>query len=235
MNSMSSTDIDRISARESGAIQLAIAQLDLPEYVRWSYEHRDDLADTESWQSPLWNFARLLKAHPELQDGSPDRVLVLVDQVLGSWSDQSDTDQRWIESFDVNGAEDAHVELLSIWGRIRYVPGWEPLEQAVRRALKERLQVITRRTAGYELFVSVAGWLQVIMGDADILLPCEKLGTHLRCEAMTVSRYRRWAQDDRFLKLIKPHRFRGGRGEATTFRFDTAQFSVLAQSAKREE
>jgi hypothetical protein len=71
------------------------------------------------------------------------------------------------------------------------------------------------------------------MGDTDILLPCEKLSGHLNCEPMTISRYRKWAQDDHFLTLIKPHRFRTGGGEATTFRFDTTRFPVLAESAKK--
>lgn len=214
-------------------IAKAIRASDVAAYIRWAHEHFGELDDEESWQSPLWNFARLLKAHPVLSEGSAQQAVTCVDAVLREWTHDADQDVRWTSHFDVQSAEDAIVELLSIWSRIRYIPGVEPLEQALKRADEQPLDPPSRQTPGYARFVSIAGWLQVTMGDGDILLPCEKLAHYLGCEPMTVSRYRRWALEDGLLVLVKPHRFRTGGGEATAFHFDISRYPVLANTAKK--
>jgi hypothetical protein len=122
---------------------------------------------------------------------------------------------------------------MGCWEKVRFVPGWEPLDQAVER---EKMQLIpsTERTEGYQNFVSIAGWLQVTMGDRNIMLPCEKLAELLNCKPMTISRYRRWAVEDGLMRQVKEHRFKpGGGGDATEFRFDTSQYKCLDQTAQK--
>jgi len=81
--------------------------------------------------------------------------------------------------------------------------------------------IVARRPPGYPLFVSVASWLQKDREvGATILLPDEELARLLDVTAATISRYRRWAQEDGYLHEVKPHEFKGKGGKATEFRFD---------------
>jgi len=48
------------------------------------------------------------------------------------------------------------------------------------------------------------------------------------------SRYRKWGQEDNYLNLVKPHRFRSkGAGDATEFRFNVALWRCLDEKAQR--
>jgi hypothetical protein len=138
------------------------------------------------------------------------------------------------EHYFVLSKEDAQVEFMGCWEKVRFVPGWDPLDQAIEQAKKMQLIPPTDRTVGYQNFVSIAGWLQVTMGNRNIMLPCEKMSEHLNCTPMTISRYRRWAVEDGLVQMVKEHRFKSaGGGEATEFRFDTSQYKCLAQTAEK--
>src|SRR5262249_25123370 len=91
-----------------------------------------------------------------------------------------------------------------------------------------------RRTDGYARFVSIAGWLQVGMGNCPIMLPVEKLAHILEVTPMTVSRYRQWGIEDGYLKEVKPHTFHGKAkgGKATEFVFDVSLFNCLKNTAE---
>jgi hypothetical protein len=117
------------------------------------------------------------------------------------------------------------------------LPGYSPLDNAVEQArrcpLRLRDDLKELRSEGYQTFVSIAGWLQVGMGDANILLPVEELAPLLRVKPMTVSRYRRWAVEDGFIKEVKPYQRRGENraGKATEFRFNVERFPILGERA----
>ncbi len=142
--------------------------------------------------------------------------------------------RRW---FDVS-LEDAQAEFFGAWDKVRYLPGFDPLRNALEHARRKPLQLkpetAARRPDGYAAFVSIAGWLQVGAGDRNILLPFEDLGDMLGVEPMTISRYRRWAKEDGFLKEVKPYEFhgKGGGGKAAEFRFDVPRFPVLRDTAR---
>ena len=52
------------------------------------------------------------------------------------------------------------------------------------------------------------------------MLPCHKLAPLLSCQAMTISRYRKKAIRDGYLKIVKNHSYCStGKGEATEFKF----------------
>jgi hypothetical protein len=136
------------------------------------------------------------------------------------------------------GRDDAEAEFLGAWDKIRYLPGYSPLRCALEHArhttLRLKEEVAQKRPAGYPLFVTLAGWLQVGMGDRDILLPVEEVAELLHVQPVTVSRYRRWAVLDGYLKEVKPYEFRGkGRGgKATECRFDVSLFPCLRERAQ---
>jgi hypothetical protein len=75
--------------------------------------------------------------------------------------------------------------------------------------------------------------LPLAMGNRNILLPCRNIAEKLRCEAMTVSRYSRFAIDAGILEVQKAHVFRGNAAtsEATEFRFN---FSRVARSETQD-
>ena len=208
---------------------IAAYGLPLPDCVSWAVNNYLDFDEGEAWQSPLWSFVRIVKGHPDLIGLRSKAALQAVERILKGRL----TGDAWMRHFHLE-REDAQVEFMGCWEKIRFVPGWDPLEQAVQRAKQMQLIPPTERTDGYVRFVSIAGWLQVTMGNRNIMLPCEKLSEYLQCKPMTISRYRRWAIEDELLTQVKEHRFKpGGGGEATEFRFATSRYKCLASTAEK--
>jgi hypothetical protein len=59
------------------------------------------------------------------------------------------------------------------------------------------------------------------------MLPCHKLALALECLPITISRYRRKAIGQRYLRVVKEHKYRSaGKGEATEFVFEGEMFSA---------
>jgi hypothetical protein len=179
---------------------------------------------------------RRCKAHPALWRLSPKAAFKRIEGIFRRWRrDRRKQGDDWLHWLGV-GREDAEVDFLACWDKIRFLPGLDPLECAVelagRKPLALKPEIEARRSAGYPRFVSVAGWLQVAMRDRPIQLPVEALAQHLRCEPMTISRYRQWAIEDSYLQLVKAHEFRGkGRpGRATEFRFAVGKWECLKRS-----
>ena len=205
--------------------------------------------DGSGWLTPVWEFTRMLKGHPDLQDVCAQDALAAVEEVFDYWAKTANksypeqpnppwtVEAVWEHEFHTAAyeciyVEDFRMELLSNWDQVRYIPGWTPLENALSKADEFPLGVgKDELTSGYERFVSLAGWLQVTMGDRAILLPCHKLAEVLGVQPMTISRYRRAAIAQGFLRQVKPHKVRA---RATEFRFDVSQFECLTDAAKPE-
>jgi hypothetical protein len=218
------------------------SRLSLAAYLRQAVGHsraESEERPAECWESPLWGFLRLAKAHPELIKADAGEALRRVERVLMAWNKAADLPRGadpWGEWFDVE-QEDARAEFFEAWDKIRLLPGRTPLEAALElaRATPLILRPEERRTRppGYTAFVSLAGWLQVVAGDQNILLPVEDVGRLLRCSPRTVSSYRRWAAQDGYLRLVRGHVFRSKDevGQATEFRFDVRLFGALLERA----
>jgi hypothetical protein len=217
---------------------------DLSEFIEWLIKthgkHHEDLAKAGRWQSELFRFVRIAKAHPDLTGLTARQAFRKVEKVIKAWllsiREVRPGDDVWERCLDVN-AEDAESEFMDLWEKIRYVPGAGPLENALEAAEADPLslsaEVRDRRSAGYPVFVSLAGHLQVCMGARTILLPVEKVAPLLGVKAMTISRYRHWAIEDGFLRETKEHSFRkkGQRDTATEYVFDVTLFPILAERA----
>jgi len=217
-----------LPGRSANLIQ--VYDLPVAQCVSWAIDNYLNFGEGEEWQSPLFSFVRIVKGHPDLIGLTSKGALQTVERILKGRL----TGDPWSRHFYID-REDAQVEFLACWEKIRFVPGWDPLDQAVERSKKMQLIPKNERTDGYQNFVSIAGWLQVTMGDRNIMLPCEKLGELLNCTQMTISRYRQWAMEDGLLTKMKEHRFKaGGGGDATEFRFDTSRYDCLAAKAQKE-
>jgi hypothetical protein len=196
-----------------------------------------------SWQSRIFYFIRLVKAHPEMGGVKAKAALRRVEDVLIKTMQRRLTKEwecrcGWCACFYEVHRDDAHAEFLDTWDKIRYLPGKGPLDNAIEHAARKPItlhaELAEKRPEGYSTFISIAGWLQVTMGERNILLPVEPLADLLQVEPMTISRYRKWAREDGFLREVVQAQFRGkGQpGRATEFRFDVARVPILQEQAQ---
>jgi hypothetical protein len=194
--------------------------------------------DLPEWQG-VFHFVRLVKAHPSMANESAKQAFRATEAVLRSRSRGKGNQRRdcWEASLGA-AREDVEATFLGAWDSIRYLPGRSPLGNAMELAKRYPLILDAgdsdRRPDGYALFISLAGWLQVGMGNQPIKLPCREVADLLHVQPMTVSRYRKWALEDEFLEEVKAARFAGkrGAGEATSFRFDVSLFPILEEAAQ---
>ncbi len=197
--------------------------------------------------SPIFDFTRALRGHPELSsfENKPAKAFALIEKHIRDTWGYSKHEDPWLELFS-HDKPDARAAFVEAWQEIRFHVGQDPLEQARDRARQMRLWIKPdtkdlrsideeepRSEHDYEFFVSLAGWLQVSMGNRPIYLPCIAVGELMGVSPCTISRYRRWAVKDQYLRETKPHQFRsGGGGEATEFRFNVSLYPVLSDKAQ---
>ena len=193
-------------------------------------------ATSEKWQSPLFLLVRMAKGFDVFQSKKPHDVFAALDAIIQKWGQGED---GWSRYFKVS-REDAQTEFLDAWDKVRYIPGRDPLRNAWDLAqthgVQLRDEVQRRRSEGYPLFIALAGWLQVVNGDNALLLPVQQVAELLKVSKMTVSRYRKWAQEDGYLHLTGEHRFAGPNrddNKATEFRFDIGLFEMFRLIAKK--
>lgn len=166
----------------------------------------------KEWQAPLWELARTLKGY--FVEGTMairafNEAAPHVDR-MGGW--------ETIYSLDEEAAE---IEFVSLWSKVRIGPGEEPLDLALQRAIAHPIASRpkgNRPTPKYDRFVSVALWLQEVVGDRPIMLPCEKVATLLQTTPRLVSMWRDRAVSEGWLVKTADHVFGGGERRATEFR-----------------
>ena len=189
------------------------------EYIKDILEAEGD-PDRPEWHTPLFHFTRAVKS--QFPEGTKvDEAFDEVDKVvrrLGGWGKL-----EWVE---IEDSEMAFEYFAHAWGKIRYRVGEGPLEQAFAKANSQPLETPRgreRRLAGYDRFVSVAYWLQKVVGDRDILLPVRQVAELLGTDKHRVKVWRDWAVADGFLAVTQAHAFHGGVGRATQFRFNNSR------------
>ncbi len=165
--------------------------------------------------SKLWELTRYAKGY--FKEGTVDidttfdRVSVEINK-LGGWPKFGLTE------------EDAYNEFRLNWKNIRYLPDETPLSQAWARAraypVKSPPRKGSRRaTPGYDRFISLAGYLQITVGDRPILLPVKEVAELMGTDKHSISVWRRLAVEDGFLNEVTPAKFNPhGKGKATEFR-----------------
>lgn len=190
-------------------------------------EGRDNHTPWGPYHTQLWSFTRSVKSHyPEGTD--PHCVFFEIEDEIeqrGGWA-ILDTDLT---------DEELYFEFVCNWNAVRFRDGETPLGNAVAMAdthplMPARASKSKDRLIGYARFISIAGWLQVAMGNCEILLPVDTLAPILGVSAMTVTRYRQTAIRDGYLKVVQEHSHPKRR--ATEFLFDVTRFSVLHEKAQ---
>lgn len=174
----------------------------------------------KKFKTPLFTFVRHLQQQQHLRDLGAESTMKLIEKVMGArWS--------WTDSFPVNSDDEAELEFIDVWGKIRYQPGQDPLQQAVEKADSAPLSPPPGKSYNklQMRFLSIAGYLQVSMGARNILLPVNKLDKILNISATIISQLRQFAEREGLLKKIKPHI---PSAKATEFRFNVSRFKILA-------
>jgi len=216
-------DLERNRRSPSGALddlldeykekfrQNLFGDIPLPIFMRLAAEKTEAEYDPtpDAWESTTWKFTRFLKGHPRLTCLDADEVFNLI---------------PWEEfSFD----EEEQMAFLTEWPRVHFIPGLSPLNWAIRMAKEKPLEPQRCREGNFSLyrnFVSLSGWLQILVGRGNlILLPVHKLPVVLGCSAKTVSNLRKVAEGDGFLEVVEKHTAK----RATRFRFDVFRFQIL--------
>jgi len=213
--------------------------LSLPKYVEWAIQYTDSDSDLEEsmhgeqWHSPMFAFTRLCRAHPAIAELSDVEAMQTVEKVLcGLPSRQRLTPRAdpWQRAFPFAGdADDIKRDFMSSWISVRFVPFRDILGSAAELAKRNLLASSQDRGKLYRQFISLAGALQVLMGNRPIMLPTRKVALLLGCNPRTVSDLRKFAIQDRLLVVTQPHSFQSSRQSknmATEFHFAIERFNI---------
>lgn len=115
----------------------------------------EDDADETRWQSPLWTFIRAVKNHPKFVDLTARDAMETIEYWLGVWPQVNgdSLEMLWEDWFDV-GREDAQVEILDSWDKVRLAAGEDVVNAAMDRAEQRPIAFdpghITLHTDGYK-------------------------------------------------------------------------------------
>ena len=123
-------------------------------------------------------------------------------------------------------------EIENIWNKTRFPPGMSPIPHAMAMADRKPLQLNDDGgSEKYVQFVSTAAWLQVTMGNRNILLPCHKLAPFFNVAPKTIMNWTHKAERDKLLKRVKRYT---GKPErlADEFRFDVKRWKILQDRAE---
>ena len=116
--------------------------------------------------------------------------------------------------------EAEQFQIVNEWDEIRYVAGEGPLNKALALAQQfpvPRKSNLTRRFTRYVEFLSLAGWLQVVVGEEnEIYLPQRKTAEIFDCDRSMIRNLIRAAIKEGYLTVVKPH----STNAATRFKFE---------------
>ena len=210
--------------------------LSLPDHIRGAIgvetEHWWNRPDHIAPEAHVgWDFTRWVRIHPALRESSVADAEFALDRAYPRWADEV------AEIGECLDGEEVRLAFQAQWDKIRILPDENPLVAALHRSEVNPLSVPEATTALQTRFVSLAGWLQVVRGNASICLPTHKLGSLLDVSPRSVTRLRRFAELHGYIKTVRSHYFRPdepGSARATEFRFDVRRFPALVEAASND-
>lgn len=205
--------------------------------VAWMDEQLYDSTGNVDWKAG-WHFVRLLKCHPELRDlktlealAKARAAIVRASRRLPAYrTSPGAAFNEVIGGFLGESTDEFDAHFIRNWKAVRYLPGESPLETASHLASRHPLS--THQAKGnvlpqYRKLVSLAGWLQYVVGDRNIFLPVHKLGPLIGCSARSVSSYIRMAEEEGILERVQSHSLKSRK--AHEFRFRTEYWQILEE------
>lgn len=179
----------------------------------------------------MWAIARVVRS--SLAEGhDPDEAFrsIVAPEIerRGGWREVLCTDLDY---------EDLLCDFVYSWRRIRYRIGEGPLAAAMRTATEEPLELPASDPwsdlPAYRRFVSLAGWLQIIVEDQPIFLPRRRIGELLGRSHTQIMRYCAHAVEQGHLELVNAHSLVGRR--AAEYRFDVSRFASLCTATSHSQ
>lgn len=202
--------------------------------VAWM-EQQEAGYETVDWKAG-WHFVRLLKCHPELRNLTAFDALAKSRAAIQRasrrrqlyLSSPESAFNEVIGGFLTDTTDEFDAHFIRNWRAIRFLPGESPLDTALHLASRYPLSTHTAKgevLGQYRRLVSIAGWLQYVVGDKNILLPVHTLAPHLGCSPRSVSSYIKMAEEEEILKRVK--RYSSVTKRAHEFRFRTGDWQIL--------
>lgn len=188
------------------------------EAVIESHENKDGF----NYLSPLFNFVRGIKAHPDFLNVGPATALRRVETWL------REEGMEWENFREIRDESDAVAEFTDAWLKVKYGFGGDPLVEARFYAQNSEVKVTfpasVRITPGYQEFGAALYYLQRLRGDQEIFLPTRRMA-HVfdRCN-QTISQWKQQAERDGLLTQRK--RYDQRVRKADEFRVDLSKFTV---------
>lgn len=172
--------------------------LPLDQFTEWAASKNRATYESPSrggvFRSPMWEFVRLMKAHPDLRALSAKDAYAKIASFL-CWN-------RFPHS------EDPMMEFLTTWDKIRVPAGDDILVNAFTLAKERQLRVKDSVSPNCLLILTTAFHLQRLRPDDYINLPVERLGKLLNVNPRTISMYLAWAKKHGYLsQRTKGHAF----------------------------
>jgi hypothetical protein len=161
------------------------------------------------WKSVTWEFTRLCKTHPKLMTLTADEAFESIPWRLTDFGDEE------------------QMQFLVEWNSVRHLPGTAALDWAASMARARPLFSTRKRFDTYNRFVSLAGWLQILVGsEGSIFLPTRKVAEVLGMKShVQVATLCKLAVADRLLEMVERHTAK----RATRYRFAVERYEVLRQ------
>ncbi len=166
--------------------------LPLGEFAERAIEQNEVAKD--GYCSPLFPFARMVKAHPDLEacDGAEAAhkiACAITGKRLVSMAQVERVLEDWFSMELEELPSDPLADFVRAFDAV-HSPGGDVVDLALARAKALPLIPIHAVSAKYAEFVSLAGHLQVLAGPNDIILPVVKVGALLDRDHASVSSYR---------------------------------------------
>jgi hypothetical protein len=196
-------------------------ELPLSEYFTWAAEQNDAAYQNggEAYRSPMWEFVRLMAAHPDLKGcGAVDAF----DRVSNLEVNQGERRLSWPELFP--DSDDPETEFLATWDKVRVPAGQDILIYAAGLARDKPIKLRRPISEKYSLFVSIAAHLQFLRPGQYINLPVVRLADILKVDLRTVSYYTHRAITDGFLARLAKHHALSH--QAAKYTFDCERFNM---------
>lgn len=173
-----------------------------------------DKTGTE-YRNPYWALCRRWKGIAGMHDARAEQICLVFEKCLTL------AGRTWPlgESDDI---DDAREDLGAAWEAVMIPEGEMPLDEAQRRAERNPVRFKTDHFGKkYQRFLNIAYQLQQMVGKKRIIaLPVKPMAGMLHRSEMRISDYRRYAQDDGYLKEVRHYSYNpNGKGCSTGFRF----------------
>jgi|GEM_PF-5312125 len=187
-------------------LELSLLQLPLPDFLQRYGEILEE--DLDLWSEEgdgLFRLVRAIKAHPVTRAMPPDTAYAKVMEAV---------DRYGIEQLSELGLgyEDGEVAFHSMWARVRFPLGTDPIEAACASAVEGVIRTNNSRPGRYGRFLTVAALVQLQVRQRSILLPARKVAAHFPCQPNSVTSWVGWAIDDGVLIKTAEHAFRSQGG-----------------------